>query len=78
VAGPPSDNIWIGFQEEPKIDVSIDTEVGESDFSDHFGMAAFPKQVGEIILGEMVLPEMESILVKNIFDQVIKFGQSNK
>jgi len=69
LAGPPSEVLWLGFTEEPKIDVVMDTEIGLSDITNTFGMTACPKRVGEIItqllkyqiFSDMVSPHMESI-----------------
>jgi len=69
LAGPPSEVLWLGFTEEPKIDVVMDTEIGLSDITHTFGMTACPKRVGDIItqllkyqiFSEMVSPHMESI-----------------
>jgi hypothetical protein len=71
LAGPPSEVLWLGFKEEPTIDVAIDTEIGLSDITSTFGMTACPKRVGEIItqllkyqiFSEMVSPHRESILL---------------
>jgi len=69
-AGPPSEILWMGFAEEPIIDVAIDTEIGISNVKNSvFGMTACPKRVGEIItqllkyqlVSEMVYPHMQDI-----------------